>query len=182
MELVMFAQLHAGMRGLQLVYNSVSRLLVDLPDVAAPAPFPKGWAPDPEAFKAGLDLSVRELTPHDTERITTWYESTIGYVPNSAKFAMSHHPEFYKWHRARWEVIFQTLPKQTAPYVMLRQHMLTGNTDALREAVLLGKAWGISREWTVHGLMVSAFYTGFEALYAVHTATADILADWKDDR
>src|SRR4030081_2831599 len=38
MELVMFAQLQAGMRGLQLVYNSVSRLLVDLGDNDEAAP------------------------------------------------------------------------------------------------------------------------------------------------
>src|SRR5712692_4004323 len=174
MELVMFAQLQAGMRGLQLVYNSVSRLLVDLPDVAAPAPFPKGWAPDPDAFKAGLDLSTRELTAADQSAIAQWYERTVGYLPKSVSFAMTYHPEFYKWHRARWEVIFQTLPKQTAPYVMLRQHMLTGNTDALREAVLLGKAWGITREWTVHGFVATAYYTGFEALYHAYDAVGDI--------
>jgi hypothetical protein len=178
MELVMFAQLQAGMRGLQLVYNGASRLLVDLPDAEGPALFPKGWAPDPDAFKAGLDLSVRELTDADRDGITRWYDGTVGYVPNSVKFALTYHPEFYKWHRARWEVIFQTLPKQVAPYVMLRQHMLTGNVDALREAALLGKAWGITREWTVQGLMVSAMYTGFEALYMAHTAMNDILESW----
>jgi hypothetical protein len=91
---------------------------------------------------------------------------------------MAYHPEFYKWHRARWEIIFEKLPKQAAPYIMLRQHMLTGNKDALREAVLLGKAWGITREWIVHGLMVSAFYTGFEALYAAHAAVNDVLESW----
>jgi hypothetical protein len=179
MELVMFAQLQAGMRGLQLVYNSVSRLLVDLPDTADAAPFPKGWAPDPEAFKAGLDVSTRSFTDEDRLGVTQWYERLIGYVPNSVKFAMTYHPEFYKWHRARWEIIFQKLPKQTAPYVMLRQHMLTGNTEALREAVLLGKAWGITREWTVHGLMVSAFYTGFEALNFVQHAVGDVLDGWQ---
>jgi hypothetical protein len=178
MELVMFAQLQAGMRGLQLVYNSVSRLLVDLRDNPEPAPFPKGWAPDPDAFKAGLDLSTRELTPQDRERITNWYERTIGYVPNSVKFSMAYHPEFYKWHRARWEIIFQKLPKQTAPYVMLRQHMLTGNKDALREAVLLGKAWGITREWTMHGLVASATYTGFEGMYFAHAAVNDVFENW----
>ena len=178
MELVMFAQLQAGMRGLQLVYNSVSRLLVDFPDPPEPAPFPKGWAPDPEAFKAGLDLSTRELTAADRESLTAWYQRTIGYIPNSVKFGMTYHPEMYKWQRARWEVIFQSLPKQTAPYIMLRQHLLTGSKEALREAVLLGKAWGITREWTVHGLMVSAFYTGFEALHVAHAAVDDILAEW----
>jgi hypothetical protein len=180
MELVMFAQLQAGMRGLQLVYNSVSRFLVDLPDPEGPAVFPRGWAPDPDAFKCGLDLSERALTEADRAAVTAWYERTIGYVPGSVSLAMSYHPEFYKWHRARWEIIFQTLPKQTAPYVMLRQHMLTGNPDALREAVLLGKAWGITREWIVHGLMVSAFYTGFEALNVVDSAVGDVLAAWAD--
>jgi hypothetical protein len=180
MELVMFAQLQAGMRGLQLVYNGASRLLVDLPDVEEPAPFPKGWEPDPDAFKAGLDLSARAMTDQDRRGISAWYERTIGYIPNSVTFAMTYHPEFYKWHRARWEIIFQKLPKQVAPYIMLRQHMLTGNQDGLREGVLLGKAWGITREWTVHGLMVSAFYTGFEGLYTAHHAAHDILEGWED--
>jgi hypothetical protein len=179
LELVMFAQLQAGMRGLQLVYNGASRLLVDLPDPGETASFPPGWAPDPEAFKCGLDLTQRELTPQDRQRIVDWYEQTIGEVPKSVQFALAVHPEMYKWHRARWEVIFQTLPKQVAPYIMLRQHLLTGNKDALREGVLLGKAWGISKEWTVHGLTVSAFYTGFEGLAFAQDAVADVLESWE---
>jgi len=55
---------------------------------AEPAPFPKGWAPDPDAFKAGLDFSSRGLTEPDRQAITTWYERTIGYVPDSVTFAM----------------------------------------------------------------------------------------------
>jgi hypothetical protein len=175
MELVMFAQLQAGMRGLQLVYNAVGRYLPDWRDGPGDMPLPAGWAADPAAFSAGLDLSERRLTEQDRVGITEWYERLIGYVPNSVKFAMNYHPEFYKWHRARWEIIFQKLPKQTAPYVMLRQHMLTGNTEALREAVLLGKAWGITREWLVHGLVVSAYYTGFEALSRAYPVVADLL-------
>ena len=38
----MFAQLQAGMRGLQLVYNGVSRLLVDLPDNPESGAVPQG--------------------------------------------------------------------------------------------------------------------------------------------
>jgi len=180
MELVLFAQLQAGMRGLQLVYNGASRLLVDLPDPTETASFPPGWAPDADAFKAGLDLATRPFTDADRHAVTNWYERTLGYVPNSVVFAMIYHPEFYKWHRARWEAIFQTLPKQVAPYIMLRQHLLTGNTHALREAVLLGKAWGITKEWIVHGLMVSAFYCGIEGLYFAHSALHDVLERWED--
>jgi hypothetical protein len=175
LELVMFAQLQAGMRGLQLVYNAVGKYLPDWRDGPGEVPLPAGWAADPDAFKAGLDLSKRELTAHDRERITTWYDQTIGYVPNSVKFAMTYHPEFYKWHRARWEVIFQKLPKQTAPFVMIRQHMLTNNRDALREAVALGKAWGITREWFAIGFAATACYTGFDALSTAYEAVDDIL-------
>ena len=177
MELVMFAQLQAGMRGLQHVYNAVGRYLPDWSDGPGEVPLPEGWAADPDAFKAGLDLSLRELTSADRTAITTWYERTLGSVPKSVMFAMTHHPEFYKWHRARWEIIFQKLPKQTAPYVMLRQHMLTGNQAALREAVQLGKAWGITREWMVLGFMATAYYTGFEALSRAYAAVEDLLND-----
>jgi hypothetical protein len=182
MELVLFAQLQAGMRGLQLVYDSASRLLADLPEPREVTGFPEGWAPDPDAFKAGLDLSTRSFTETDRRQVIAWYERTIGSVPKSVQFAMEFHPDMYKWHRARWEVIFRTLPKQVMPYVMLRQHLLTGNRDALREAAQLGKAWGISREWLVHGLAVSAWYTGFEALSFAHDALGDLLDEGFVDR
>lgn len=96
-------------------------------------------------------------------------------MPKSVQFALEFHPESFKWHRARWEVIFQKLPKQTAPYVMIRQHMLTNNREALREAVLLGRAWGITREWMALAFATTAYYTGFEALYAAYDAVHDIL-------
>jgi hypothetical protein len=177
MELVLFGQLYGGIRGLQHVYNAVAKLFVDYEEREGEIPLPSGWAADPEAFRAGLDLSVRRLTEQDHTNITSWFETTIGYVPDSVSLALRYHPEFYKWHRARWELIFQTLPKQTAPYVMTRLNMIAGIKDALRESVLLGKAWGINREWTIHGLMVTAWYTGFEALYIANEAVSDILDD-----
>ena len=60
---------------------------------------------------------------------------------------------------------------------MIRQHIITGFADALREAVLLGKAWGMKKVWAVEGLMCSAFYCGFEGLYAAHAAVSDVLDD-----
>jgi hypothetical protein len=176
-ELVMYAQLNAGIRGLQLVYQAVGRHLPDFRDGTGPLKLPASWKADPAAFKAGLDLSVRDLTAAERRSVTDWYERTIGEVPKSVRFALTYHPEFYKWHRARWEIIFQTLPKQVMPYIMLRQHMITGFRDELREAVLLAKAWGMSKEWVVHGFVVSAWYTGFGGLSAAHDAVDDLLQD-----
>jgi hypothetical protein len=178
MELVMYGNLNAGIRGLQLVYYSVGKYLPDFKDRPEPAPWPEGWAPDNAAFHAGLDLSQRRLTEQDQRNLSHWFESTIGYVPASVKFAIDYHPEFYKWHRARWEIIFQKLPKQTAPYVMIRQQLLTGFADALKEAALLGKAWGITKERIALSCTDTANYTGFENLYAAHDALDDILSNW----
>ena len=176
MELVMFSQLYAGMRGLGHVYHAVGNLLPVLKDPPGSAPFPEGWAADPAAFKCGLDLSTRTLTDQDRKSLTDWYEKTIGSVPNSIVFGLKHHPEFVKVNRAKWEVAIKTLPKQVAPYLMLRHHTITGSREGLREAALLAKAWGITPEWIIQGIMGTAMYfTGLEGLYAPFDAVDDLL-------
>jgi len=179
MELVMFTQLYAGMRGLGHVYRAVGDFLPAFgPPPKAPA-FAPGWAPDPDAFKSGLDLSTREMTGADRENLAGWYERTIGYLPNSIAFGMKYHPEFVKVNRAKWEVAIKTLPKQFAPHLMIRLNMMSGNAQGLREAVLLSKSWGISRLHVVKSITSSAFYfTAFEGLYVAERAVDDILEAW----
>ena len=81
-------------------------------------------------------------------------------------------------NRAKWETAIKTLPKQVAPYMMLRHHMITGSNEGLREAALLGKAWGMSPQSIIRGITSSAFYfTGFDGLYTAHAALEDILGD-----
>jgi hypothetical protein len=181
MELVMFSQLYAGMRGLGHVYRAVGDLLpVFAEPPAEAAPFPDGWAADPDAFKCGLDFSTRELTHQDQRNLTDWYERSIGYLPKSIMFGLKHNPRFVKVNRAKWEVALKTLPKQLAPYLMLRHHTITGSRDGLREAALLGKAWGITPELIAHGITGSAMYfTGFEGLYTAYEAVDDLLDSWR---
>lgn len=184
LELVLYAHLSSGIRGLQQVYNAVGKHLVDWNDrpprarIGQPAPWPAGWAPDPAAFRAGLDLNVNALTDRDRNRVEEWYAQNVGFVPGSVSFAMTYHPEFYKWHRARWEMIFQTLPKQVLPYVMIREHMATGFVEGIREGVLLAKHWGVGKEWVVHAFMVNAYFTGFQQLGVVQQAVGDVMAAW----
>ena len=176
MEIVMFSQLYAGMRGLGHVYRAMGDILPVFNDPPGPAPFPEGWAPDADAFKCGLDLSTRALTDQDRKKLTNWYEKTIGFVPNSIVFGLKHHPEFVKVNRAKWEVAIKTLPKQVAPMILLRHHMTTGSREGLREAVLLAKAWGVTPRWLIHGITASSFYfTGLEGLYAAYDAVDDLL-------
>lgn len=176
MELVMFSQLYAGMRGLGHVYRAVGDLLPVFGEAPMTATFPEGWAADPAAFKAGLDFSTREMAAADVRNLTAWYEQTIGYLPNSITFVLKHNPQFVKVNRAKWEVAIKTLPKQVAPYLMLRHHTITGSRDGLREAALLGKAWGMTSHWIVQGITGTAMYfTGFDGLYAAYEAVDDLL-------
>jgi hypothetical protein len=180
MELVMFSQLYAGMRGLGHVYRAVGDYL---PAFAAPdeplAPYPEGWGPDPQAFKSGLDLTTREVTASDLTNLTSWYEETIGYLPKSVAFGLKYHPEFIKVNRARWEVAIKTLPKQLAPYLMLRHHTITQSVEGLRESAMLGKAWGITKEYVIQAVMGTvAYFTAFEGLYAPAEALDEILENW----
>jgi hypothetical protein len=176
MELVMFCQLYAGMRGLGHVYRAIGDILPLMKAPEMTPPFPKGWAADPDAFKCGLDLSIREMTEPDRKNLTDWYEKTIGFVPNSILFGLKHHPEFVKVNRAKWEVAIKTLPKQVAPYVLLRHHTITGSVEGLREAALLCKAWGVTSERIMLGVVNTAMYfTGFEGLYTAQAAIDDLL-------
>jgi hypothetical protein len=180
MELVMFSQMYAGMRGLGHVFRAVGETMPAYgPPVEPLAPFPEGWAVDPEAFKCGLDLTTRTMTDDDLKALTGWYERTIGYVPDSIHFGLKYHPEFVKVNRAKWEVAIKTLPKQIAPYLMLRHHTVTGSLEGLREAALLGKAWGVSRQLTIQAITGSVMYfTGLEGMYAPFTALDHILENW----
>lgn len=179
LELVMFSQLYSGMRGLGHVYHAVGDLLPVWDEPKVPAAYPEGWAADPEAFKSGLDLTTRELTVSDRRNLEDWYERTIGYVPNSIRFGIKYSPKFVKLNRARLEVSLKKVPKQLAPYLLLRHHTITGSVEGLREAALWGKAWGITPDLIVRGITnTSMYFTGFEGLYAAHHAVADILENW----
>jgi hypothetical protein len=179
MELVMFSQLYAGMRGLGHVFRAVGDVL---PSYAGPgeplAPYPDGWAPDAAAFKSGLDLSTREMTPADLEALTGWYERTLGFVPRSIQFGLKHHPEFVKVNRAKWEVAIKTLPKQIVPYVMLRHHTVIGSVPGLQESAALARAWGVSKAYVVQAIAcTSMYFGGFEVMNAAQDAIGDLLDD-----
>ncbi len=167
LEIVMYAQATGGgIRAMGHVHNAVGKSLFDWRDGSG-LQMPEGWAPDPGAFKSGLDLSTAHMTNQDRVNLQAWYESTIGWVPKSVRFGLAHNPRFLKAQRAKWEAVFRDLPKQIAPYLMLAQHTLTGFREGLREGALLAKAWGISADWVIEPICGMAYYfKGLEALEA----------------
>jgi hypothetical protein len=178
-EVIMYAQATGGgIRSMGHVHNAIGRSLFDWRDGVG-LTMPDGWAPDKAAFKSGLDLSTDKVTDEDRSNLEAWYESTIGYVPDSVRFGLKNNPRFVKFQRAKWEAVFNDLPKQIAPFLMLAQHTVTGFREGLREGAALGKAWGLSHDWAVEPIFGTAYYfKGMEALYAAHDAIDDILDDW----
>jgi hypothetical protein len=78
-----------------------------------------------------------------------------------------------------WEVAIKTLPKQIVPYLMLRDGTLNGDRDALREAALLGKAWGLTPDWIIRGITQTVqYFTGLRGMNAAYDAVDDILRNW----
>jgi hypothetical protein len=177
MEIVMAAQIYAGIRGLEAVYRATWPFIRDFQDRTQPARFPDGWDYDISAFKAGLDESTLELTNTDRQKLNDWYMQNGGEIPRWVTFMSRHRPEFLKAYRLRWEGIFRgALPRQCMPFMMIYHNVVNGYRDGLREAALLGKAWGMSKDWLLLAVIACAYYyTGFEGMNMVEDAIGDIL-------
>jgi hypothetical protein len=177
MEAIMHAQLSAGMRGLELVFQAIGIILGDYRETGGPVDWPEGWAPDMDSFFAGIDKTQKELSAADKKAIEDWYERTIGWVPNRVHLLAKHDQQTLKAYRARWEGTFRgALPKQMFPYLSIRHNTVTGDREGLREAVALGKAWGMTDAYIVNTAVQGAYYfTGLERLDLVHEVCEELL-------
>ena len=179
MEAIVHAGLSAGPRGMQRVYNALGIILGDYVEHPRTIDWPEGWAPDMAAFQCGLDESTRLLTPGDKRAIEEWYERTIGEVPRWVTFLAKHDPTSLKGYRGRWERTFRgALPKQMMPYLSMRHTTVMGDSEGLREAVLLGQAWGMTHDYIVNTIVQSVHYfTGVERLNMVEEVLQDVLSN-----
>ena len=177
MEAIMHAQLTAGMRGLELCYRAIGIILGDFVERPEPAVWPAGWAPDMAPFYCGLDTSTKELTDGDRRALEDWYMRIIGEIPSWVTFLEKNDPTSLKAYRSKWEGVFRgALPKQMMPYLMLRHNAVIGCRSGLREAALLGKAWGMTVAYIVNTIVQGAYYfTGLENLDFIQGALDDVL-------
>jgi hypothetical protein len=143
---------------------------------------PPGWDPDRAAFQSGLEVSSPPVMSDEEPRLLRdWYQRTIGVVPGSVEFLLAHHPSLLKAYRLRWEHCVRVLPKQVMPFLMLHRSSLRGDVGALREAALLARAWGMTREEVVLGVTVGlTFGAGLDPMAAVNEALAKILDTWPE--
>lgn len=145
-----------------------------------PAVFPDGWAPDPEAFRSGLDFSTTEMLPGEAEQLEAWYQGTIGEVPPYVRFLARHRAPMLKSIRGRYEHCLRVLPKQFMPTTMLHYDVLRGFADGIRENVLLARAWGVTKEITLNTIGSATINAGSSGVSIVERAAGDVFDAWDD--
>jgi hypothetical protein len=180
-EILAIAFLHSGPSGMRFVYDAAFDYLLTYQEPSQPVAFPSGWSGDPGALKSGIDLSSPELSHADREALFGWYERTLGEVPRSISFLAGHDPRFLKAQRAKLEATMRgALPKQMLPYILLHHNVNRGFAGGIREATLLGRAWGMTKAQVMHAITFAASaVAGTDALYVVDDAVGELLAGWQ---
>jgi hypothetical protein len=179
LEMIAIAFIHAGPRGMETIAEAMEGLeFPDHPD--PPARFPRGWAPDVEAFRSGIDYSTVNLTPDEKAKLYDWYLRTIGEIPPYVRFMAEHRPRLLKTHRARIENMLYVLPKQVYPTALLYYHVMSRTAEGIRENALLCKAWGVSKSDTLDVIGNALVYGQMEAATMVQREAGDIFDGWQD--
>jgi hypothetical protein len=160
-ETIAVAFLHAGPRGMRYVATSSQDYLRTYEEPEQPGPWFDNWDVDPEAFRAGLDYSQAELLDGELELIEAWYERVSGEVPSHIRFLGRHRPHVLKAFRHRFEyAIKDGMPKQMMPYLQLHLNVIRGFKDGIREAVLMGRGFGMTDEQLADGIVWGMLYGG----------------------
>ena len=179
LEMLAIAFVHCGPRGMQTIAEAAEGIeFDDRPKV--PAKFPEGWSPDVEAFRSGLDFSTVDLGAKEKSLLYDWYLRTIGEIPLYVRFMAEHRPRLMKAHRARIENMLYVLPKQMWPTSLLYYHVMSRKAEGIRENVLLGKAWGVSKADTLDTIGNALVYGQMEAATMIQNEAGDVFDGWSD--
>jgi hypothetical protein len=150
------------------------------PEPGAPSPFPEDWKVAPEELKAGLDYSTPELTKADLDALTNWYTRVCGEVPASIQLYTEYRPNLLKADRNRWEhLVRKGLPNQMFAYLLLHYEVWRGNVAGTRDALLLARGLGMSKQHAVDAIWYGGSFFGATAtIAAVAAPVKEILDSW----
>ncbi len=176
LDVLAVAFLHSGPRGLNAAAEHAWEALRAYED-PAPGRWPEGWAHDPDALRSGMDFSTQEATPADLDALDRWYRDTIGEVPPYVRFLARERPTFLKAYRNRLEHVLREIPNQELAYLLLNYNASRGFHDGIREAFLLGRAWGVPRAMLADAITWGFYYGGVESIGVAESALGDLLPE-----
>lgn len=187
-DILGLAWLHSGMHGMNTASRVCGPFMDDwgaAGDTGSGVPWPDGWAPDPEAFRSGIDFAMaddtNEISADDLAKLEGWHRRVQGEVPRYVGFLAKYHPLALKAFRARYETSMEgSLPKQ---YIALSQIQLAAAwrcAEAVRRGVHMARAFGVRRDHVVQALVFSQLYLGDIGMDAALEGVADALESWPD--
>jgi hypothetical protein len=109
--------------------------------------YPDGWAPDPDAFRSGIDLDPdKPFTPEDLGKLSDWHRRVQGEVPDYVPVLAEFNGGALKLWRARYEnAAVGPLPKQFIALLQVHQAMMMRQPQALRRATHMAKYFGATK-------------------------------------
>jgi hypothetical protein len=124
-----------------------------------------------------VDFTSAEASADEVAQIQDWYLKTLGEIPRYVRFLALYRPRLLKAYRNRFEhAIRDGLPKQMMPYLLLHYNGLRGFRDGIREAVLLGRAMGMTRIALLDAIAWDMLYGGVDTISIADEAAGDILS------
>ena len=168
--------------GTVLVADAIREGLAEYrePEPGAPSPWPDGWAVAPDELKAGLDYSTPDLTKDDVRVLREWYLRVPGEVPKSIELYVRYRPQLLKAERNRWENIVRTgLPNQMFAYLLIHHEVWRGRAAGTREALLLARGLGMSKEHATDAVWYGgSFLGGTATISEVADTVEEVLDAW----
>ncbi len=179
LDTIALAFVHAGPQGLHSVATSALEHLrsYEEPDGAGLG-WPESWAFDPGAFAAGLDYSHPQLLAGELDLVRDWYRRVAGEVPAHVELLGRYRPDLLKAQRGRFEHALTQCPKQYAPYLMTYFEVTRGFGPGIREGVLLGRGFGMTRDEILDAIGWAMVYGGPAAISIAADAVGDVLDHW----
>ena len=147
-------------------------------DEAQPFQWPDGWRPDPSAFRSGIDFSSDDMDEGELALLEAWYREVSGEVPRYVRYMAEFCPRLLKAYRHRFESTFRVLPKQMMGFLMLHWEVYRGHEDGIREAVLMARGLGMTRQQTLEAINSVFSYAAHGGISNVDRAAGDILRSW----
>lgn len=178
LDTIAFAFINGNPMGNDAVSKSSLGFMRDWKDGDAPIRadrWPAEWSFDRDAFKSGIDFSTPEASARDMEALQDWYQTQLGEVPKYVLFLARHRPNYLKAFRNRFEhALRDGLPKEMVPFMLLNLNVSRGFKDGIREAVLLGRKFGLTQPQLVDAICW-AYYGGMDGISVAQEAAGDLL-------
>ncbi|MGH6617466.1 hypothetical protein [Sphingomonas sp.] len=174
LDVLSIAFLHSGPRGLNYAATEAGDYIRDYAD-PAPGKWPEGWGFEANAFHSGMDFASPGASNADIDALRDWHMRTTGEIPKHVDYLAKYSPDLLKAWRNRYEHCIRALPKQMMPYLLLNYNVSRGFADGIRENVLLGKAFGMTKQQLTDPIAWSLYYGGVESYDLIERVVGDVL-------